>query len=476
MYKPKSLKINVIARSFVGFVELAFSLFTFPYIAKILGPHIVGQIDYATAAVSYFVMIGAFGIDQYGGREVAQNRTHRDNVDDILSRLFGFRAVLCLVLFLVYIGSIIVFQKDNLEIFYCSSFMIISTLFNLVWALEVLEDFTFLAVVRFISKCLFIVYLVSFVQSPQDVIKYFLSLIACDFLYYLASFIRLKYFYHVTFDFKKMLKFLTKKEFKSLVQIFFIILVQSSISGIPSIVMGRMSLFHELGILSTAQRFFWIGYYAIIPLSTVLQSRSMSFSHDCSSDDRNLHIDRTANALMTFSIPISLGLILIAPDVVPLLVGQQYLDSIFLLQILSPLIVLYSCYNFWSMQVVFSRNGDKELVGINIIGLISMALLSLVLIPRYHAIGAIAANLTTFLILSFVSFLHGRKLYSIHNVKKDIGKTALAGSIMYLSIFNYHATNYFWLGLKIAIGAFIYFLVLYIAKHTLIRKIIKFKN
>lgn len=473
MYKPKNMKLNLFARTMVGVVELVFSLFTFPYVARMLGPTPVGHIDFVTAAVSYFVILAGFGIDSYGGREVAQNRTNSEKVDNILSRLLGLRALLGIVLFIIYIFLVIPFQGENSTLFYCSSLMILSSVFNLVWALEVLEDFSFLAVTRFISKVGFIIYLLMFVKTADDAVNYFISLILCDFAYYLFSFIRLKVTYKVKFKLKTMMMLLTKPELLGLVQIFFIILVQSSISGIPSIVMGKMKLFHELGLLSTAQRFFWVGYYAIIPLSTVLQSRSMSFKAEGECENRNAHLDRTANALFTFSVPICLGLMLVAGDVVPLLVGSQFLGSVQLLQLLAPLIVLYSTNNFWSMQVVFSRKGDKALVTTNLIGLISMILLSVILIPTFQAKGAIIANLTTYCVLSLVSYLYGKKHYSMKSVIPDILKVIVAGVVMTAALYSFAAPTWFLLAAKIALGAGLFFTSLFVLKHSLIRKIIK---
>lgn len=472
MYKPKNIKFNIAARTMVGVVELAFSLFTFPYVARMLGPTPVGHIDFVTAAVSYFIILAGFGIDQYGGREIAQNRTNAAKVDDILSRLLGLRFLLGFVLFLIYVFLVVPFQNESSALFYCSSLMILSSVFNLVWALEVLEDFSYLAVTRFISKIGFIIYLFVFVKTADDTVKYFLSLIACDFAYYVFSVLRLKFTYKVNFQLKKMLSFLSKPELLNLAQIFFIILVQSSITGIPSIVMGKMKLFHELGLLSTAQRFFWIGYYAIIPLSTVLQSRSMSFSAEGDCENRNAHLDRTANALFTFSVPICLGLMLVAGDVVPLLVGPQFMESVLLLQLLAPLIVLYSTNNFWSMQVVFSRKGDKALVTTNIIGLVCMILFSVVLIPTFQAKGAIIASLSTYLVLNLVSYFYGKKHYSLRPVMTDIFRVIVAGVIMTAALYNFAAPTWILLLAKIIVGAGLFFVSLFVLKHSLVRKIL----
>ncbi len=67
--------------------------------------------------------------------------------------------------------------------------------------------------------------------------------------------------------------------------------------------MGKLKLLTELGQLAVAQRFFWVGYYAVIPLSSVLLSRSMSFSIDNDSSDRKRHLDLAALSMITFCLP-----------------------------------------------------------------------------------------------------------------------------------------------------------------------------
>lgn len=471
----KKLKTNFAARSFAGFVELAFSLFTFPYVAKILAPTSIGEIDYVNATVSIFITMGALGVAEYGAREVAQNKSETEKVDSILSRLLGFRLLVGAALFLVYIGFVVPFYGNSSTLFYISSLLILTSAFNTVWALEAIEDFTFLAWSRFFSKIGFLAYILYFVKSEKDMINYFLAILIFDFVYFIFAVIRLKYSFAISFSFKKLFQKISKDELTMLIRLFAVTLIQSTITSIPSMIMGKLNFFRELGLLSTAFRFFWIGYYALIPLSTVLLSRSISFSFNTNSSERLAHLDRAADSLFTLSIPIAVGMFCIADNAISLLVGTDYAGSIFLLQALSPLIVIFAFNNFWSMQVVYSAKGDRALIISNSIALLAAIILSVVLIPLYQALGGVLTYLGTYSMLLTISYFYGRSHYSMKNISPEILKSFLAGVGMFLVVYNLPGADYLHLGFKILAGAIVYGILLLLFRHKLLRRVLKFK-
>lgn len=474
MYIKKSLKFNVIARSIVGFVELAFSLFCFPYVASKLDPANLGQIDFVNSTVTYFVTLSAFGITEFGGREVAQLRNSREKVDDILKKLFQISLLISFILFVFYLGIVVPFFGNGSRLFVYSSFLIMTTSFNLIWALEGLEDFVFIAYAKVISKICFFAYILTLVKGPGDTGKYFLGMMLFDFLYFLFSFFRLKFRYGFSFSFKDIFQKPAFSIIPGLFQIFIMILIQSSIAGIPSIFMGKLKLLTELGQLAVAQRFFWVGYYAVIPLATVLLSRSMSFSIDNDSNDRKIHLDLAALSMITFCLPIAAGIFLIAGDVVPLFLGQKYHDSIILLRSLAPMIVILSVINFWSMQVVFSYKGEKSLIKANLLGLLMMVISSLIFIPKFAALGGVIAMSFTYSVLLVVFYLLGRKYYRMNNIINDLMKAVAATAMMIISLWYFNAGTYYFLPVKIIAGALVYFIVLIALKQSLAIRFFKY--
>lgn len=467
MYIKKSLKFNFFARSFVGIVELAFSLFCFPYVASKLDPVNLGQIDFVNSTVTYFVTLSAFGITEFGGREVAQLRTTKEKVDNLLKKLFQLSLIISFILFVIYLGIVVPYFGNGNRLFVYSSFLIMTTSFNLVWALEGLEDFVFLAYAKIITKICFFAYILTLIRGPEDTEKYFVGMMLFDFIYFLFSFFRLKFKYGFSFGFKDVFQKPALSIIPALFQIFIMILIQSSIAGIPSLFMGKLKLLNELGQLAVAQRFFWVGYYAVIPLATVLLSRSMSFTVDSDSNDRRIHLDLAALSITTLSLPVAAGIFSIAGDVIPLFLGPKYTASIILLRSLSPMIIILSVINFWSMQVVFSHKGERSLVKANLLGLIVMLISSIILIPTFSAMGGVLAMSFTYSILLFIFYILGRKYYSMNNIFNDILKAIVATVIMISSLWYFDASTYYLFPLKIITGALIYLTVLIGLKQSL---------
>ncbi|QLY27040.1 polysaccharide biosynthesis C-terminal domain-containing protein [Bdellovibrio sp. KM01] len=463
-----SIKINVIARSVVTIVELLFSLFSFPYVARILAPESIGHIDFVNAAVAYFITIGSFGVAEYAGREIAQHRDDLNVVSSVLSKFLGLRLKLASVLIIIYLVLVVPFYGHNTPLFYWSTILILTSAFNLVWALEALEDFSYLATARVLSKVGLLVYLLTMVRTKEDVVTYFLGMILFDFIYYILAVFRLKATYHVKFGLRVLRDKIDTSELKNLFRIFIMVLIQGSIAGVPSLVMGHLHLFHDLGLLSTAMRFFWMGYYCITPLSTVLLSRSMSFKSHIHKNERFDHLDGAALSLLTLGVPVTFGLIATAADVIPLLVGGDYTGSILLLIMLSPLILLFVLNNFWSMQVVFSHRGDRALIISNSCGLATVILSSVILIPWLSATGAAISYFLTYAVMCAIPYFYGREYYRMSGVVLDIGKTLIAGIVMCAAIYFIQATSFAKLGGKIAMGVGIYLLVLFVFRHRMV--------
>jgi len=72
--------------SFAEIIGRIISLITFSYLARVLSPDGFGVIGFATAFVSYFVLIVNYGFETYGIREIAKSPINRHKlVDSILT-------------------------------------------------------------------------------------------------------------------------------------------------------------------------------------------------------------------------------------------------------------------------------------------------------------------------------------------------------------------------------------------------------
>lgn len=467
MFKSK-LAVNILSRVLVTAVEFIAALICFPYAAKVLLPAGMGQIDYVNSIVAYFITFAAFGITEYGGREVARSKSDILKLDQIVSDFFAAKIILASFLSIVYLIGVLFFQQKSLSFFIVSAFFIFSSAFNLVWAIEALEDFVYVAVSKFIVKIGYVACLFTLVTSPSDTLKYFIIMGIFDLLFFLSSLLRLKFKYKVSFSFSGLVAFLSLDRIKKLVRIFVINIIQSAISNAPVVSLGYFSTFHQVGIFSVAYRFLMIGLYGIVPISTVFLSKSMSYQDGDISLARYEHLDRTLSSLILFSVPVAFGLFAVSEPTIRLLVGSEYQESVLILKLLCPLLIILSLNNFWGLQVIFSMKKDSKLLYINLAGLAVILPVLILLVPRYGAIGAAIGMIISYAFLALIYMIVGKKYHSSDTTRLDQIKCYASGLSMLVFIELVSVANYYELAAKIVLGAIIYFVSLGLLRHSFV--------
>lgn len=473
------LRKSIISRSLLTIVEFAAALISFPYAARVLSPEGLGKIDFANAAVAYFVTIGAFGIAEYGAREVGRVKGHSQAAANFISGIEFFRILFSLILALIYLGVIVPFFGGGSQLFLISTVVILTSSLNLVWALEVFGDFGFVTVARLFSKIGFIAALFYWVKEPRDVTVYFVLMILSDLFFYLCSVFRLNFKFGVSFlEGKKYLSVVSPQVMRGLLQVFMLNILQSSISGIPALILGKMGLFHDLGIFSSAYRILMMGFYALVPLTSVFFVRSMALASEVDHSVKEKSYDLNANVLLLLSTPVALGIFSISSDLIHLLVGDQYMESVPVLKYLSFLVVIFSFINFWGMQIAFGFGKEKSLLIINLVGLIAMSSLVFVGVRLGGSMGVAVGYVLGYFIILCGSFWVGRKFYSLKNIRIDALRTLVAGFAMLCGL---HFTQIVaiaptWLlVIKIIGGAIIYFMTLLLLRHSLMIRLLKRK-
>ena len=135
--------------------------------------------------------------------------------------------------------------------------------------------------------------------------------------------------------------------------------------------------------------------YAIFPI--------MSQYHVSSKDSLNFTFEKFLKVMLILALPIGVGTVIIAKNVILLIYGSQYIDSIIVLQIL-----------IWSTVLIFARtpfeklleSSNRQLVVTKVffVGAIFNVILNIIVIPHYSYIGAaIVTVLTDIIILGLLN-------------------------------------------------------------------------
>jgi len=188
---------------------------------------------------------------------------------------------------------------------------------------------------------------------------------------------------------------------------------------------------------------------------------AMSYYYISSKEALQRTFEKAIFYLLIVGVPISFGIVSLAPEIIVKFFGTRYISSILPLQILMcNLILLF--LNFPAGTLMNAC--DKEKINTAIMGFVMIIniLLNIFLIPLWSYLGAsIAAIISTFLLLSLrMHYSYKIIKFKIKPIIQQSIKTLIAGSLMFATVIYIKPFINFYL--IILLGGAIYCFILYI--------------
>jgi O-antigen/teichoic acid export membrane protein len=107
------------------------------------------------------------------------------------------------------------------------------------------------------------------------------------------------------------------------------------------------------------------------------------------------------------------GLYLLSPELIFILAGSDFEQSIKASQILSPIIILMGLSNVFGIQLLLPYAKEKELLKIFLTGTALSLFLNLILAKSYGYLGSSTATLLTELILTVITFYFAKNIIKL---------------------------------------------------------------
>lgn len=382
-----SIKKNLVYNILLSVSNLLFPLVTFPYAARILGPEGIGVVNFAQNFCQYFILIAALGIPTYGNREIAKVR------DDIGARSKIFVEI-CIIKVISTFGVlipyfIIIFSvtkfSDYSILYYWGAFYILVNLTTIEWFFSGLENFRYITIRSILVKGASVIFMFLFVKNVNDITPYFLIIILSTLvnglfnIYYAAKFVRFNF---------KWSQLQLKKHIAPLTLLFSYFLAISMYSMLDTILLGLLSTNMAVGFYTSANRLIKICLMMITSLGDVLVPRlTKEVANKNYSEIRRL-INKSSNFVFTFGIPMAAGIFILAPELIVIFSGKEFLPAVNTIRILSMLIPIIGLANIFAGQILIPLAKDKLLLIGSIIGGVISFLFNIVLIPLLKENGA----------------------------------------------------------------------------------------
>lgn len=421
---------NYIYNLIYQLVALLVPLVTAPYLVRVLGAEGTGKYAYVNSFTALLTTIVMLGIFSYGNRQIAYVRDDRKKTDETFWRIMSVRLILGVIGTIVYIIAVYLNGKYYFLFFLYYTYLL-GYIVDCTWLFVGVEDMKWAVLKNTIMKLGAAAGIFIFVKNESDVGLYiFIQGGAILFANLLA--------------YTQLPRYVGKPKL--------------ILKGCKQDIIGSILLFLP-GIASTiylqcdkimiewltnnsaqvsqydyAEKIVTIPLTFITVLSTVMMPRIANEFKKGNRTAISSLLNQAAKMSLFLACPLMFGMIGIADKLIPWYLGNDFMLSISLIMIISPIIVTNTLTGISGGQYFTATNQIKILLIAQISAAVGNIIINAFLIPRYGAIGAAIATLVSSVLCAVIQYYHLCKQVQLPKLLVQGTKYFVMSALMYVII------------------------------------------
>lgn len=469
----KSLAKNSVYNVAYKLLNVLFPLITATYIARVLLAGGVGKVSYAQNIVSYFAVIAALGIPNYGIREIAKVRENRKMTSELFSELFVINfisTVFCTIAYYCMIFSVNIF-RENLQLYMVVGFSMIFSLINVDWFYQGVEEYAYIAKRSFAVKMISLICIFLFVRTGADITAY--AIIYCLGIggNNLLNIINLrKHKVGLTFT-----NLSVKKHLKPIFILLASVIAIELYTMVDTTMIGIMCDDSNVGYYTNAMKLVKLLIGVITAIGGVLLPRLSYYYVRGLYEECSRIVSKVFSIMLYLFLPCAIGLLLVSGQIMPLLFGGSFEPAVVTLRIASLLICTLGFSNLFGTQVLLTYGAEKKLLACTIAGAATNIALNAVLIPNFAQNGAAAASVASEMMVTVLALVFSMKYIQLYIDKKFLLSLAVSALGLTISVGLIQATNLcdiLKLILSIGVGSIMFFSLSLLTKNAVAQDIV----
>ncbi|WP_033152038.1 flippase [Pseudobutyrivibrio ruminis] len=425
----KSIKKNYIYNVIYQTLMVFVPLITTPYISRVLGSEGVGSVSYAESITSYFVLFASMGIATFGQREISYYQDSAEERSRVFwdTKILGF--LISGIVFVFYLAYALC-KQDLVYIVLSANILVV--FFDVTWFFYGVEEFGIIILRNAIIKILQILYYFNFVKEPDDIAKYALGLGMFTVLGNISLWPRLRK-YIVKVPISKLHPF---NNCKVVLSLFIPTIAIQIYTVLDKTMIGKITMdAAQNGYYEQATKLCRVVLTIVTSLGTVMIPRIGFYFKKQDFNGIQELMYKSYRFVMFLGVPLCLGLVGVASNLVPWFLGEEFLGAIPLVQILAFLIIAIGINTVTGNQYLIPTGQQNIYTKTVILGAISNFILNLFLIYFLEAEGAAVASVMAESIIAIVQLVYVRKTISIKNIIANSRNYILAGMVMYCIVY-----------------------------------------
>jgi O-antigen/teichoic acid export membrane protein len=457
MSLSRRIAYNVVFTSTAKILGTVLALINIGFITRYLGKEGFGDYSTVLAFFAFFSALADFGLYAISTREISRPEAEEKK---ILGNVLAMRILLSfavigvaplLIIFFPYPASVkFGIMISALAYFFASGYSVLIGLFQKRLAMDKV------AIGEFIGKVIQLAVVVVAVKENFG----FLFIISSLFFSMLGSFLVVYFWSKKYLSFRLRFDFAVWKKFlKESYPVGISAVITFAYFKFDTILLSVLKTNADVGIYNAAYKVLEnISFFPAMFVGLVMPIMSRYIFHD--REKFRKIADSTFKVFLILTVPLVVGAIFLAKNIINLIGGAGFGESVYVLQVLSFAMAFIFFGNFF-INVIIAGNQQRKLIAILLFCAILNIGVNLVLIPRMTYNGAALTSSFTEFMVALLSALACWRLLkytpSFEKLISILAAGAVMGVILYLSV----SLNFL---LRAALAVGIYFFLLWALK------------
>jgi len=444
-------------------------LITTPYLSRVLGPSGIGVNAYTNSIIQYFILFGSIGVNLYGNRQVAFVRNDKQELSNTFYEIYFMRVATILIAFLLFL-VFLHFTVHYHVYYWMQSVSLIAALFDISWFFMGMEDFAVTVLRNLVVKIITLVAIFLFVKTQKDLGTYILILSLSLLVGNLTLFPSLQKYISVP-------KWHTLKIWKHLrpsVAMFIPQVATQVYLVVNKTMLGSMTSVKAAGYFDQSDKIIKMVLAIVTATGTVMLPHVANAYSKGNIEKVKQLLYKSFGFVTLLSLPMTFGLLAVAPKFVPLFFTTKFNAVIPLIIIESIVILLIAWSNAVGTQYLLPTKQTKAYTLSVVLGAFVNIFANIPLIIFWGAIGTALATVISELTVTSYQLFVIRKQIEYRKLFVDYKKYGLSVFVMFLTVFildRLLPTTWIMLGLEVVVGMIMYALLLVLLKVELVNDV-----
>ena len=393
-----NIRYNFLMNFILTISNFLFPLITFPYVSRVLGPNGMGISSFAMSIISYFVILATLGSATYGIRACSQVGENKDELSKVTHEIIFINLITMIISYLFLYFCVHFFDglHENKASIAIASFMILLNVCSVEWFYRGIEKYTYITIVSLLFKLIALVSSFIFIQKTSDYFSFILISVSSLSGSGIINLLNIKKY----INFKFYNDYNLKKHIKPMLTFFFMSLAISVYTYTDSVLLGLLTNLDEVGFYNVAVRIKGILISIVTSLGVVLLPKLSLYIKKGMMNEFSSLLILSLRFIVALSLPLVIFFIFFAKETILLLSGEQYFNSIPLLQISLVAVIIVGITNILGIQMLVPLGKEKKLFVSVLCGALINVVANFTLIPFLSSVGAaISMVLAEFTIL-----------------------------------------------------------------------------